>query len=217
MAPQKELGVGQLLYNLICKIGSIMSDAVAADVSEGHWKFSEDIQVPPFRKMDEFILGRARFQLPPFTDLPKWNNRILTNLLYFQTNYFAIMLVVILLYCAAQIRQVTLGISALVILGAALSLLSSKHPTLEQIRSDHPVLTLLGVLVALYYFICAFTSVCVVLFIILMPTLLVLIHASLRLRDLKAKINRQLIEGTGLRTTLMSRFLGLMNVDLKTL
>ncbi|VDD91095.1 unnamed protein product [Enterobius vermicularis] len=193
-----------------------MGDGVTLDGADINWKFTEDVQIPPFRNMDEFILGRARFQLPTFTNFPKWNNRILTNLLYFQTNYFVIMIAVILVSCAVQAPHVLFGLSALVTLIAALFLSISKNPSLEQIRSDHPLLTLISILVALYYFIYVLTSVCVVLFIILMPTLLVLIHASLRLRDPKAKINR-LWERTGMSTTVMSRLLQLMNVDLKSL
>lgn len=36
-------------------------------------------------------------QLPPTRDFPKWNNRIIANLLYYQTNYFTFMGICILL------------------------------------------------------------------------------------------------------------------------
>lgn len=212
---RNEFSIGRLLYTLLCKIVPIMGDGDVG-VPEENWKFSDEVQIPPFRNLDEFLLGRARFQLPPFRDFPKWNNRILTNLLYFQTNYFAIMLAVILISCACQAQHVVFGLSSMIFLGAALFLSLSTHPTLQQARSDHPFLTLIAILISLYYFLCTMGSVLIVVFIILMPSLLVLIHASLRLRDLKAKINRQL-ERTGLKTTLMSRFLSLLNVDLKTL
>uniref|UniRef100_A0A0N5AWI6 PRA1 family protein n=1 Tax=Syphacia muris TaxID=451379 RepID=A0A0N5AWI6_9BILA len=184
--------------------------------SESYWKFSEELQIPPVRSIDEFILNRARFQLPPYTDLPKWNNRILTNLLYFQTNYFIIMLIFVFISFAAQASHVMFGCSAIALLLAAVFLSASKNPTLDQIRSDHPILTLIVNLLALYYFIGALTSVCVVLFILLMPVLLILIHASFRLRNLKAKINRQL-ERAGLEKTVMSRILSFVSADISIL
>lgn len=42
---------------------SKMGDGVTLDGADINWKFTEDVQIPPFRNMDEFILGRARFQV----------------------------------------------------------------------------------------------------------------------------------------------------------
>lgn len=47
-----------------------------------------NIEVAPLRSLDDFFLESARFQIPTFGDLEKWNNRVVQNLLYYQTNYF---------------------------------------------------------------------------------------------------------------------------------
>lgn len=48
----------------------------------------QGLQLAPLRPLDEFILGSARFQLPNFKDWEKWGNRVVKNLCYYQTNYF---------------------------------------------------------------------------------------------------------------------------------
>lgn len=57
----------------------------------------EDMKMAPFRQIDDFILNAARFEIPLYKDLDKWANRIVSNLLYYQTNYFGLILIVFLL------------------------------------------------------------------------------------------------------------------------
>uniref|UniRef100_A0A915JLD6 PRA1 family protein n=1 Tax=Romanomermis culicivorax TaxID=13658 RepID=A0A915JLD6_ROMCU len=51
---------------------------------------TQDVDLAPLRNMDDFLLGSARFGLPPYKDMDRWANRIIKNLIYYQTNYFAI-------------------------------------------------------------------------------------------------------------------------------
>jgi len=51
---------------------------------------SSDLQLPPFRNVDDFLLGGARFGPPDYEDKERWSNRILQNLMYYQTNYLAV-------------------------------------------------------------------------------------------------------------------------------
>lgn len=56
-----------------------------------------EVEIAPIRSLDDFLLESARFQVPNFKDLDKWANRVCSNLLYYQTNYFFMALVVFLL------------------------------------------------------------------------------------------------------------------------
>ena len=47
-----------------------------------------DVQPPPLRSSEDFLLGSARFAAPDPRDVTKWNNRVINNLLYYQSNYF---------------------------------------------------------------------------------------------------------------------------------
>lgn len=56
-----------------------------------------EVEIAPLRSLDDFLLESARFQIPNFKDLDKWSNRVCSNLLYYQTNYFFMSVVVFLL------------------------------------------------------------------------------------------------------------------------
>jgi hypothetical protein len=45
------------------------------------------MRMTPFRTLNDFILD-ATWNIPNFSDLPRLNNRIVSNLIYYQTNYF---------------------------------------------------------------------------------------------------------------------------------
>lgn len=51
------------------------------------WKMA-GVQPPPLRTLDDFLLSSARFAVPDVRNLDRWNNRIINNLLYYQSNYF---------------------------------------------------------------------------------------------------------------------------------
>ena len=55
-----------------------------------------DVELAPLRPMNDFLLQGARFQVPNFKDTEAWTNRVLNNLLYYQTNYFLTALVTFL-------------------------------------------------------------------------------------------------------------------------
>lgn len=50
-------------------------------------KDSEKFEVAPLRSLDDFLLEAARFQVPNLKDLEKWGNRVVNNLIYYQSNY----------------------------------------------------------------------------------------------------------------------------------
>lgn len=72
-----------------------------------------EIELAPLRTLDDFILGSARFQIPNYKDLEKWGNRVVNNLLYYQTNYFLMALVVFLLVGVLHPTQMLFGTIAI--------------------------------------------------------------------------------------------------------
>lgn len=49
-----------------------------------------EVQVAPLRSWEDFFPGSDRFGRPDFKDISKWNNRVVNNLLYYQTNYLMV-------------------------------------------------------------------------------------------------------------------------------
>lgn len=54
------------------------------------------VEIAPLRSLDDFLLESARFQIPNYKDLEKWGNRVTSNLLYYQTNYFLLAILIII-------------------------------------------------------------------------------------------------------------------------
>lgn len=49
-----------------------------------------DVNIAPLRAWDDFFPGSDRFARPDFRDISKWNNCVVSNLLYYQTNYLVV-------------------------------------------------------------------------------------------------------------------------------
>lgn len=58
---------------------------------------NSEIELPPLRSLNDFMFEDARFQIPNFKDIEKWGNRVVSNLLYYQTNYFLMAIVIFIL------------------------------------------------------------------------------------------------------------------------
>lgn len=60
-------------------------------------KSNDDYQIAPLRSLSDFILESARFQIPNVKDFEKWGNRVTNNLLYYQTNYFLMSILIFII------------------------------------------------------------------------------------------------------------------------
>ncbi|XP_006758972.1 PREDICTED: PRA1 family protein 2 [Myotis davidii] len=138
-----------------------------------------EVRLPPLRALDDFVLGSARLAAPDPCDPQRWCHRVINNLLYYQTNY-------------------------LVCFGFGLALAGYVRP-LHTLLSALVVAVALGVLVGLLV-LWAVGGACTFLLSIAGPVLLILVHASLRLRNLKNKIENK-IESIGLKRTPMGLLL----------
>ena len=57
----------------------------------------DKLDTDPLRSLEDFLLGSAPFQIPNFRDPDRCVNRILNNLLYYQSNYFLSAIVIFLI------------------------------------------------------------------------------------------------------------------------
>lgn len=60
-------------------------------------KGSSELGIAPLRSLDDFLLESARFQVPNYRDLEKWGKRVVNNLLYYQTNYMLMSLMMFII------------------------------------------------------------------------------------------------------------------------
>nr|XP_006630680.1 PREDICTED: PRA1 family protein 3 [Lepisosteus oculatus] len=160
------------------------------------------MELAPLRPWDDFLPGSDRFAKPDVGNLAKWNNRVVSNLLYYQTNYFAMAIVVFLIVGFLNPVSMILGgaVVALVFVGSVWA--ADDRAVIKNFKKQNPSLFVIGVLGASYFLISLFGGVMVFIFGITFPLLLMFVHASLRLRNVKNKLENKL-EGAGLKKSPM--------------
>nr|XP_020467525.1 PRA1 family protein 3-like [Monopterus albus] len=168
------------------------------------------MELAPFRPWNDFFPGTDRFAKPEFGDLAKWNNRVISNLLYYQTNYFAVALVVFVIVGFMNPLGMFLGgaVVTLVFMGSVW--VGENKAIIKNFKKNNPTLFVIGVMVTSYFLLSLCGGVMVLIFGITFPLLLILIHASLRLRSMKNKLENK-IEGVGLKKTPMGVILDLLD------
>ncbi|XP_017322338.1 PRA1 family protein 2 [Ictalurus punctatus] len=165
-----------------------------------------DVQLPPFRSLDDFLFSSARFSVPDVRNLERWNNRIINNLLYYQRNYFASALVFLLIVGYFQPFQLFLGVAVMISVFLGFVWGAENKATVRRFRRNHPSLCLIAILGSSYFLLSMLGGVAIFLFGITFPILMILVHASVRLRSLKNKVENKL-ESIGLKRTPMGLLL----------
>jgi len=151
-----------------------------------------EVKMAPFRPLDDYLLESARFQPPDFADPERWANRVMNNLLYYQTNYFFTIIVVHLLIGLMNPGQMLVGLLAICSAFAIFVALSNNRAELRHFKRHHPVASSGLIVAACYAIMYLFGSIMVFLFGIALPLALVLVHASTRMRNTKSKITTKL-------------------------
>uniref|UniRef100_A0A8C6SE25 PRA1 family protein n=1 Tax=Neogobius melanostomus TaxID=47308 RepID=A0A8C6SE25_9GOBI len=169
-----------------------------------------DVRPPPLRTLDDFALGSARFAVPCVRDVDRWNNRVVNNLLYYQTNYLACALAWLLLVLPPASDARGAAVVVLSFLGFVLA--AENQAPVRRFRRKHPAVCLLAILLLSYLLVTVLGSVAVFAFGIAFPILMVLVHASVRLRSLKNKLENKL-ESIGLKRTPMGLLLEALGQD----
>ncbi|KAM6956907.1 PRA1 family protein 2 [Aplochiton taeniatus] len=165
-----------------------------------------DVQPPPLRTLDDFVSGSARFAVPDVRDVERWNNRIINNLLYYQSNYFVYFLAFLVTVGYLYPLDLLLGVSVVTGLFVAFLRAAETQAAVCRFRRSHPSLALFAILLLSYLLLSVLGGVNVFLCSIALPVLLILVHASVRLRSLKNKVENKL-ESIGLRRTPMGLLL----------
>ncbi|XP_058796377.1 PRA1 family protein 3-like [Phymastichus coffea] len=165
-----------------------------------------DLELPPLRSINDFILESARFQIPNVKDLDKWGNRVVNNLLYYQTNYFFTSAVIFILVGLIHPMKMLVGmvVSGLTIL--AFAYISTEGRAVHNFKKKYPGAGILLMLMAGCILTYTLGSLLVFLLGILLPFSVIFVHASLRQRNLKNKVVNK-IEGIGLKRSPMGIFL----------
>ncbi|KAM9830049.1 PRA1 family protein 3-like [Syngnathus typhle] len=168
------------------------------------------MELAPLRQWDDFYPGTERFAKPDFTNLAKWNNRVISNLIYYQTNYFAAAVVIFLIVGFLNPLGMFLGgtVVTLVFMGCVWA--GENQGIIKNFKKKNPTLFVICVMVTSYFLLSLCGGVMVFIFGITFPLLLILIHASLRLRNMKNRLENK-VEGVGMKKTPMGIIMDLLD------
>jgi len=134
------------------------------------------VEVAPFRTIADFVTD-ATFTSPAVSESGRWYNRVKQNLLYYQTNYFVIFILIIVFYSAVNMARYLTGMFIITLILGALTL--KTRYGLMPAAGIGLLAGLMGHTPAVMYTVCS----------IFIPILLSFIHASLRTRNMKNKMN----------------------------
>lgn len=168
------------------------------------------MELAPLRPWDDFFPGADRFAKPEFSDLTKWNNRVISNLMYYQTNYFAVAVVVFLIVGFLNPLGMFFGGAVVTLVFAGSVWAGENKAIIKNFKKKNPTLFVLAVMVTSYFVLSLFGGVLVFIFGITFPLLLILIHASLRLRNMKNRLENKM-EGVGMKKTPMGVIMDLLD------
>uniref|UniRef100_A0A669D1M7 PRA1 family protein n=1 Tax=Oreochromis niloticus TaxID=8128 RepID=A0A669D1M7_ORENI len=150
------------------------------------------IEVAPLRPWTDFFPGSDRFAKPDTKDFTKWNNRVVSNLLYYQTNYLALVTFVFLLVGCKQQGEF-LGFIVFVVS----VWVGENGAAINNFKKQKPSAFIILIMVASCILISVLGSIVVFMWAITLPLILIFAHASFRKRNMKNKL------GFGLKKTFM--------------
>jgi len=145
-----------------------------------------DIKIEQLRSLNDFALESARFQIP--SDMGKIGKRIKANLMYYQTNYFVVVILLIALFSFMRPQEMLLGTAVT----ALLIIVITQVEILRDMQRQYPLLSVGFVILVTYLFLSLIGSVFVFMASLATPTLLVGLHSALRTQNIRNKLSSQL-------------------------
>ncbi|XP_023018516.2 jwa [Leptinotarsa decemlineata] len=175
-------------------------------------KQSSDFEIAPLRPLDDFLMEAARFQIPNIKDFEKWGNRVTSNLLYYQTNYFLMSILIFVLVGLIHPVKMACGFLATAVIFMIFVYVTNEKATAARFKRNHPILSVFIIFAGGYFVAYMLQSLLVFFLGILLPVSAIFVHASLRLRNIKNKIVNK-VENLGLTRTPMGFFLEEIGLD----
>ncbi|CAF0992784.1 unnamed protein product [Rotaria sordida] len=182
---------------------------------------NQDLRFTPLRSLNDFLLD-ATWNTPNFSDFQRLNNRIVSNLIYYQTNYFVFGIALFLLvginypvdflFGLVVVMAVLMGfiyISSAPRVGN--NPLASVENFFRSAKEDRPIIVLIAVL-GISYLILSFIGKLFIFFLgIVLPIQIIILHATFRKRNLANRVTNK-IDQIGIQSTPMGLFLSALGL-----
>jgi len=140
------------------------------------------MEVGPFRSLDEYLTSESKFEMPEFNNPEKVSQKIVSNLLYYQTNYFASALIIFLLVCFFSPWKTLYVLIAFAVVFGGQYYMAIHHIHVKAWKKNHPTAVMTGTFFIGGFLMYQFGWFRIFLFAVLTPLLLVALHAFLHVK-----------------------------------
>ncbi|XP_074619312.1 PRA1 family protein 3-like [Acropora palmata] len=144
------------------------------------------VALPPMRSLRDFLTD-AQFSSSTFNNMDRMNNRIIKNLIYYQSNYILTVIVIFLLVGFLHPKDFLIGTISVAVTLTVFGVAQSHKPQLAKIKQQYPLLVPVAVLGSAVLVVHALASILVFLWGFVMPLAVVMMHPATRKRNVKNK------------------------------
>merc|ERR1712200_243214 len=116
-------------------------------------------EIAPLRGIDDFVLTKSRFQIPNFQDEDRWFNRIVYNLMYYQTNYLLSSFIIFGFVLLSRPQEMLTGLFLMALVFGGSLFLQSKQIEVRNFKQNHPLVVTSLCFTFGYYLIYKLTNV----------------------------------------------------------
>ncbi|UJR15551.1 hypothetical protein I4U23_002490 [Adineta vaga] len=171
-------------------------------------KSGQTLRIPPIRPIPEFV-GGNEWAVPAFNpkDFGELQKQIMTNLIYYQSNYGAVAVVFLLLVAFFRPTAIIFGLIVVAALLAGFVYATRQNISLPPFLHDRPILILAILLISAFMITRLFGTVLVFLIGIAFPLAGIIAHAVVRKPTLQNKAE-DTAENLSLQSTPMGLLLG---------
>jgi len=142
----------------------------------------EGIEMAPFRSIDEFLTSESKFEMPELNNPEKMSSKIVSNLLYYQTNYFISFLTIFLLVFFFVPWKMLYIIILLALVFGAQHYMSLHHVHVKVWKKNHPTAVMTATFIIGTFFIYQFGWFTVFFWSVFLPILLIATHSFLHVK-----------------------------------
>ncbi|PFX33444.1 PRA1 family protein 3-like isoform X1 [Stylophora pistillata] len=144
------------------------------------------VELPPLRSLQDFV-SDAQFTAPTFHDRERMENRMINNLIYYQTNYFICAILIVIVVGTLYPKDLIIGAVTLFVAFVLFGIAESREPRFAQLKRQYPSLLPVAVVVLAMLVIYTLGSILVFIWGVTVPIVVILLHAAMRKRNIKNK------------------------------
>merc|ERR1712110_450740 len=119
--------------------------------SQGN-KMFEGVEMAPFRSIDEYLTSESKFEMPELSNIEKMSGKVVSNLLYYQTNYFVSFAIIFLLVFFFVPWKMIYIVILLALVFSAQYYMSLHHVHVKVWKRTHPTAVMSATFVIAMFF-----------------------------------------------------------------